>query len=314
MERNKGKIKLSITVINVILIIALIYFGYQKYQEYQDNLKAKTKIREEYQLLMNDENLDEEKINDINKKIDELNRIDETIHTTKEEIFTLASSLEKKIQNKETNMKIAYLTFDDGPYYNTYTVLKILKENHVKATFFTTNVNGEKCYDNKNYNCQEVYAAIAKDNHTIANHTYNHGWNRGLYKSADTLMEMVKKQEELIKEKTGLTTNIMRFPGGSGTPIAQGGRARFNTMTAKLKENNYGWVDWTASDGDGGSLSDYNTGWKNFTSTINDSIEVVLFHDYHKITTAMLPNVIKYLQEKNYIILPLFYDSVMINK
>ena len=66
--------------------------------------------------------------------------------------------------------------------------------------------------------------------------------------------------------------------------------------------------------GDGGYLKDYATGWKNFTGSIGEKIEVVLFHDYHQVTTSMLPEVIKYLQNKDYIILPLFYESVMINK
>ena len=94
----------------------------------------------------------------------------------------------------------------------------------------------------------------------------------------------------------------------------QGGQARLNSMIEALRKNGYGWVDWTAQNGDGGSLNNRSVGWKNFTNSINDNIEVVLFHDYNKVTTDMLPDVIKYLQEKNYILLPLFYESVMINK
>ena len=44
--------------------------------------------------------------------------------------------LEEKIQSGESDKKIAYLTFDDGPYLKTYQVLDILKENDVRATFF----------------------------------------------------------------------------------------------------------------------------------------------------------------------------------
>ncbi len=35
---------------------------------------------------------------------------------------------DKKIVNKETKSKIAYLTFDDGPYYLTDEYLKVLKK------------------------------------------------------------------------------------------------------------------------------------------------------------------------------------------
>ena len=314
MGKSRRKIRTSIIIINIILAIAFAFLAYKTYQENNTKEQKKIEIKEKYQKLMNDESLDIKEIEEINNSINELKNIDETTKKAKEQVFKLASELEKKIQKKETKYKIAYLTFDDGPYYNTYKVLKILKENKVKATFFTTNVNGEKCYDNKSYNCQELYKEYAKDNHTIANHTYTHGWNRGLYKSAGNFIDAIKKQEELVKSKTGIVTNIARFPGGSGTPRAQGGKTRLNAMIEELRKNHYGWVDWTAQDGDGGSLTSKEQAWKNLKSSINEGIEVVLFHDYHKITTAILPDFIKYLQERNYIILPLFYESVMINK
>ena len=310
MGRIKGRVKQIFIIVTFVFFIVMLVLSYLMYNKYQDNLKAKEKVLNEYKEVMNNKELDDEKIKEINEKIDELNNIDTKIKSLRDEVYKLSGDLEKKIKNNETNKKIAYLTFDDGPYYNTYKVLKILKENKVKATFFTTNVNKEKCYDNKNANCHEVYAAIAKDNHTMANHTYTHGWNRGLYNSTESFMDAIKKQENLIKEKTGVTTNIARFPGGSSTP----GKTKGNSMKQALYKAGYGWVDWTASDGDGGSLPNYATGMKNFKGTINDKIEVVLFHDYHQVTTAMLPEVIKYLRDNNYIVLPLFYESVMVNK
>ena len=310
MARIKGRVKQSFIIINLIIFAVLLFLCYKTYQKYNDNKLEKDNIISEYKEIMNDKELDDEKIKEINDKIDELNNIEDKIKSTKEEVYKLSGELEKLVKGGKTNKKIAYLTFDDGPYYNTYKVLKILKQNKVKATFFTTNTNGEHCYDNKSKNCHEVYAAIAKDNHTLANHTYTHGWNRGLYNSTTTFMDAIKKQENLIKEKTGITTNIARFPGGSSTPGSTKGKA----MKQALLKAGYGWVDWTASDGDGGSLPDYATGMKNFKGTINDKIEVVLFHDYHQVTTSMLPEVIKYLRDKNYIILPLFYESVMVHK
>ena len=310
MGKRKGKIKQCLIIINLFAFVAFLIFSYLEYQKYQEKQNEKSKVIEKYKDITNNKELDDNKIDDIVAKIDELNNVDDKIKNTQQEVFKLASELEQKIKKGESKYKIAYLTFDDGPYYNTYTVLKILKENKIKATFFTTNVNGEKCYDNKNANCHEVYKAIAKDNHTIANHTYTHGWNRGLYTNTNTFMDAIKKQENLVKEKTGLTTNIGRFPGGSSTP----GASRGKLMKEALYNAGYGWVDWTAGDGDGGYLPNYDTGWKNLTGTINENIEVILFHDYHKVTTSLLPEAIKYLQNKNYILLPLFYESVMINK
>ena len=143
----------------------------------------------------------------------------------------------------------------------------------------------------------------------MANHTYSHLIFNGLYSSTNSFITQVQKQEQLIKERTGLTTNIVRFPGG----IASSGSLR-NSITAKLKEMGYGWVDWTASNGDGGWVGDKDTALKNLKKTIDEDIEVILFHDYSYATLAALPEAIEYLRNNNYILLPLFYESKMINK
>jgi len=249
--------------------------------------------------------------NELIKQKEELENLDEKIANIKEEVFTLASQVETKIKNKETSYKIAYLTFDDGPYRLTDTIIATLKKYKVKATFFTIGLNKDVCFDNRNYSCAETYKKIVDNGHTIANHTYSHLIFDGLYNSTDSFISQVKKQEELIKNRTGVTTNILRFPGGASTAAYYGVK---NSAIAKLKEMGYGWVDWTAQDGDGGSLTDYNVGWRNFTGSINEDIEVVLFHDYNNTTASLLPKAIEYLENSNYILLPLFYDSIMINK
>ena len=309
MGKVGTKIKYGFIILDILVAITFLVLSYLEYQKRNDTLKEKDKLKSDYQEILNDVEVAKSEVTEVDAKIEELNRIDERTNEQMEKVIKLASELEKKIQAKETNYKIAYLTFDDGPYYNTYKVLEILKKYDVKATFFTTNINGTKCYDKSSYNCQELYQEYAKAHHTIANHTYTHAIFKGLYKSVASFMDAIVKQEELIKSKTGLTTNIARFPGGSGTA----GKLKSGIID-KLRERGYGWVDWTAQDGDGGSLTDKTTGWNNFKNSINSGIEVVLFHDYNKITTNLLPEAIEYLQSKNYILLPLFYDSVMINK
>jgi peptidoglycan/xylan/chitin deacetylase (PgdA/CDA1 family) len=223
----------------------------------------------------------------------------------------MASELEQKIKNNESDKKIAYLTFDDGPYYATHDFLKVLKQYRVKATFFTIRLDKEKCYDNRSKKCHELYNKVVTGGHTTANHTYSHLIFNGLYSSTSSLINQIKKHENFIKEKTGVTTNIFRFPGGSGSAKAYG---VFNGAVKELRKMNYGWVDWTAQDGDGGNLASKEQALTTFKNSINQDIEVVLFHDYNRITLEMLPEFIEYLQEKGYILLPLFYESNMINK
>lgn len=315
MEKNKTTDRRSyqfpiISILCFIIFIAIIiydYFSLNRVLNKNEKLNISlTSLKETY-------NIENNKEIELKNTLNEINNIEDTITKTKNEVFNLASKLEQLIQNNKSNYKIAYLTFDDGPYYSTNKVLDILNKYNVKATFFTIGMDKDICYDNKNYSCAETYKRIVDSGHTIANHTYSHLIFRGLYNSSDSFISQVKKQEQLIKDRTGVTTNILRFPGGSSTAKALC-KNDYNKILTLLRENNYGYVDWTAQDGDGGYLPSYEKAWSNFTSSINENIEVVLFHDYSNITISMLPNAIEYLENKNYILLPLFYDSVKVNK
>ena len=305
------KIVLIINIFNLLISLSIICFTFYNFNIYNTKVEEKDKLMKEFNEIDKVNNEKNKENNAIQTKIDELNNIDNRTKTLKEEVFSLAKTLEQDIKDKKSNKKIAYLTFDDGPYYLTHKYLDVLKKNGVKATFFTIGSNGEKCYDNKSKNCHEVFKAIMEDGHTIANHTYHHLTNnRYVYKSANNYISSLKKQEDLIKEKTnGYITNITRFPGGSSTA----GKLK-NSIIKKLQENNYGWVDWTAQDGDGGALSNKTTAMNNLKNSINEDIEVILFHDYSYITLSILPEAIKYLEGKGYILLPLFYESIMVNK
>ena len=130
-----------------------------------------------------------------------------------------------------------------------------------------------------------------------------------MYDSPQSFITQIKKQENLIKEKTGITTNIIRFPGGSRTA-----GSKKDGIVTLLRESGYGWVDWSSEIGDGGNLTSKEQAWKYFTSSINENIEVILMHDYHPITLSILPDAIEYLKTNGYILLPLFYESNMVNK
>lgn len=310
IKNRKSPIFIIVSLLSfIILTIILIY----DYHTLNDLLLKNKALNNSLIDINNNYNQKIAKKNELTNRIDELGNIDELIISTKNEVFDLASKLENKIINNETNYKIAYITFDDGPYYATDKVLDILNKYNVKATFFTIGLDKDICFDNKNYSCADTYKKIADNGHTIANHTYSHLIFKGLYSSPDAFINQVKKQEELIKERTGTTTNIVRFPGGSSTAKSLCGNGYYQIIEM-LKNNHYGWVDWTAQDGDGGYLPSYEKAWSNFTSTINENIEVILFHDYSNITIAMLPQAIEYLQNNNYILLPLFYDSIKVNK
>lgn len=312
MDKNQRKINIYYIFIIILLVILigvmtfLTFYTNEKFIELKSvNKNLSEKLNNLNEVFENTKNENTDIVEEINK----LNNLKTLTENEKQEVFKLASKLEKEILDGKSKYKIAYLTFDDGPYYLTDKFLDVLDKYGVKGTFFTIGAGKEVCFDNYYASCSGTYKKIVDRGHTIANHTYSHAIFYGLYSSKQTFINDVKTQENLIKNKTGVTTNIVRFPGGSATAgyLKQG-------IIEELRKMNYGWVDWTAQDGDGGDLKTTTQAWNYFTNSINEKIEVVLFHDYSNITLSILPQAIEYLQNNNYILLPLFYDSVMINK
>ena len=234
---------------------------------------------------------------------------DENLRDVKEQTFSQLSTLEHMIQAGETDYKLLYLTVDDGPYKRTYDFLEFFDEHEIQATFFTTHVNGDYCYDDPDTPTAPIYKEYSKYGHTIANHTYTHAIFSGLYNSTESFMDAVRKQDELVMKLAGVKTNIVRFPGGSDSA----GSLK-NSMINSLTAEGYGWVDWTGSVGDGGASIPAEKKLHNFKKHLDQPIEVMLMHDYSKTTLEMLPEAIEYAEENNYIFAPLFYDSVMVNK
>lgn len=307
-SRNKRKNKLVyyITIPLSLLLIAANIYSIYIINPIKESIKDN---QQKLSITKETHNLNTEENNKLQEEVNKIKNIDNEIIKVKEEYFNNLKIFENKVSNKEVDYKIAYLTFDDGPYHLTHKYLEVLEKYNVRATFFTIGLDKDQCFDNRNKSCKEVYAKEAHYGHTMANHTYSHLIFNGLYSSTDSFIKQVQKQEKLIKDRTGVTTNILRFPGG----MASAGSLK-NSITKKLRELGYGWVDWTASNGDGGWVGDKQTALSNLKKTINEDIEVILFHDYSNATLSALPDAIEYLQKENYVLLPLFYESKMVNK
>lgn len=226
------------------------------------------------------------------------NDLDSSIEDMYDKYYSNIALLEEKINRGESDIKIAYLTFDDGPYDLTDKVLDLLKENNIRATFF---VLGKDDVNDK-------YLRIVNEGHTLANHTFYHNIGNGLYDSADSFIYQVKKLEDYLYNITGYRTSIVRFPGGSPTA----GRYKEEIIN-RLHDMGYNYVDWTSETGDGSSkkLAEKDT-WSWYQDTTRDkSIVVLLMHDYNYSTFNNLQRIIDDMKSRGFIFLPLHNKSIM---
>lgn len=98
------------------------------------------------------------------------------------------------------------LTFDDGPNPKyTLKILKILKDEQVKATFFMLGF--------KVKNHPEIVKQVFEEGHEIANHSYTHTNFLTLSKERVLNIEIIKT-EKLLQEITGSKHTLIRPPYG----------------------------------------------------------------------------------------------------
>lgn len=185
---------------------------------------------------------------------------------------------EVKLNPKE---KVIALTFDDGPYpSNTEGVLKILKKNNIKGTFFWIGKN-VKAYP-------ELAQQVVADGHAIGNHTWHH-WYREM--SEDTASHEIEDTAELIYKTTGVRTSLFRPPGGF----------LHNGVADYAKKKNYLITMWTAD-----SIDYSRPGIERLINNVMKEVKpggMVLMHDGggdRSQTVAALPKVIDKLRNQGY--------------
>lgn len=286
---NKGLFRLIIGVLICLIIVLFLFIVLVNI----DNSSLKLKIND-----LSSNIADGYDIDSIDKEILIYKNIDDSIKNKYDEYYSNIALLEDKINKGESSVKIAYLTFDDGPYDLTYQVLDLLKSNDIRATFFVLGKD----------DTQEQYKRIVSEGHTLANHTYYHNIGSGLYDSADSFISQVKKLEDYLYNITGYRTSIVRFPGGSPTA----GKYK-DEIVDRLHEMGYNYVDWTSETGDGSSkkLAEKDT-WSWYVDTTRDKdIIVLLMHDYNYSTFNNLQRIIDDLRDRGFIFLPLHNKSMM---
>ena len=196
--------------------------------------------------------------------------------------------------------KVVFLTFDDGTSTTvTPQILKTLKDENVKATFFLTGENIERGGEK----AKELIKQEFNEGHAIANHSYSHNYKL-LYPNRNLDLEAFKadfaKTDKIIKDVLGkyFSTRVLRCPGGHMSWRGM------DALDSYLEENNMASIDWNAlnKDAEGRKKNADQLAEEAIKTSEGKEMVVLLMHDtYGKEETAKaLPKIIKYYKDNGY--------------
>ncbi|HEX4877116.1 MAG TPA: polysaccharide deacetylase family protein [Chitinophagaceae bacterium] len=185
-----------------------------------------------------------------------------------------------RIWHIDTDDKILYLTFDDGPHPSiTAFVLDELKKYNAKATFFCIGKNVEAN--------AEIYNQILQDGHRVGNHTHNHlnGWKT----KDDLYLKDIALADRFIQ------SDLFRPPYG-----------RLKSSQAR-KMTNLKIVMWDVLSGDFDKNTSKDQCLQNVLKNAGPG-SVIVFHDSEKASENLLftlPKVLDFFSRAGYTFLPI---------
>ena len=200
-----------------------------------------------------------------------------------------------KVDTYNSDRKVAYLTFDDGPSKRvTPKVLDILDKYDIRASFF---VIGSKVKEYPEILRQEYEAG-----HFIGNHTFSHK-NGKIYRSKESFLEEIEETDKAIEEALEIENfkcKIFRFPNGS---VSKSYAYEKKLCQGYLDEIGYKYIDWNALNND--SIRKYSNEQllENLKKTVNGkSTVIVLMHDSGDVnkTYDVLEASIKFLIDEGF--------------
>lgn len=189
------------------------------------------------------------------------------------------------IYKGNTAQRLVALTFDDGPDpYYTPKILDILKQKHVKATFFVLGKQVEQF--------PNLMKRIVNEGHGIANHTWNHPRLPNL--TTSELIKEITSTQKIMENTVNRKPDLFRPPYGDVT----------KSDLFVLDHIGFRVVGWSVDtlDWSGKSASE-------ILATIESNISpggIILQHNFQSKdrkldgTVEALPNIIDNLRKKGY--------------
>ena len=187
-----------------------------------------------------------------------------------------ADQLKEQQSTLDENKKYVALTFDDGPNdTTTLDLLKILKDNDVKATFFELGQMVDRY--------PEVSRKVHEEGHEIASHSYSHPQLNTL--SPEDVKAEITKTDKAIYQATGVLPKNLRPPYGA-----------IDQQSAQAAGKSI--IQWSV-DTEDWKLKDPNKILKVVQNNVYDG-SIILLHDIHPKSVQAVPGIIQTLKAQGY--------------
>lgn len=197
--------------------------------------------------------------------------------------LTVSSIAEIKLQPKEV-----ILTFDDGPAPGkTERILDTLDQHGVKATFLMV---GEMAM-----NHPRLARKVVERGHSVGSHTWRHANLQGL--GFDRAMNEILRGESVVKASSGAETGFFRFPYLADTAGLRAALARRGTVVLDVAVDSKDYFHTTPP-----QIIDHT-----MAALRRKGGGIILMHDLHARTAAMLPGLLAQLKSEGYKVVSLRY-------
>ena len=202
---------------------------------------------------------------------------------------------EPRINGFQDQKKVIYLTFDDGPGPYTARLLDVLDRYGVKATFFVV--------DNE---YSDMLMDIVARGHSIGIHSVTHDYEE-IYAGPEAYFQDLFRMQEIIFEKTGVKTTLMRFPGGSSNTVSKKtSEGLMSILTEAVQDAGFQYFDWNVDSGDAtGMKKPREVYYAVLDGVAKNDVSVVLQHDIHSFSVDAVEDIICWGQQNGYQFLPL---------
>ena len=127
--------------------------------------------------------------------------------------------------------KVIYLTFDDGPSRYTSKLLDLMGQYNAKGTFFVVNTG---------YNMSAIFNTMIQNGHSIGIHSTTHVYKE-IYASEEAYFNDLYNMQSIVKKATGVTTTLVRFPGGTSNDVSA---VSMKQLTQAVTDLGFQYFDW----------------------------------------------------------------------